>query len=502
MSVEELNRVHRRYIRTSNAFKSAWTYHQFVLGLRKVFTEDGPEPYSADFQSLYGTLKEVSQNLTEATYPKAADQLERVERELGRVEEMLLQADWQISPTLLRQFFQRVKNYDEGILSQLVKFYLFAQSGDWPLDRIDKVDFLVTKLNEELDGGERYVIRDRHRLREIAEGFWKSIGPLEVDETEIASLCDELDALRREVSEIDAIDELNQRNLVQRYRDLKHRLHSLFFEPRILEHIVDTNLAIKNQVQSLYQREEQRIVAEYQEVFDLEREVLVEPHLRDELADLRGAVERFEEQIQGSNVRLDELAKLRERVRALLPQLRSDADDTMSGLGSGMSADAPTQTVVIDAAEAWVEKALEKMAQAIDEVNPSLDPKKVTLAPELFSYGLEGREIVAHRRVEGRESGDREFEGFILRGAAMRVRIKEEVDEIKSILDDTAVTRDAPIFTQARTTLKHADWMMRRYEHRVAHAVMLGDISSAQELQLLRVKLMRSYAGLWLMVYR
>lgn len=63
MSAEDLNRVHRRYIRVSNAFKSAWTFHQFLQGVSKVFTHLGPTEYPADFQTLYGELKEVSKNL-------------------------------------------------------------------------------------------------------------------------------------------------------------------------------------------------------------------------------------------------------------------------------------------------------------------------------------------------------------------------------------------------------------------------------------------------------
>ena len=42
-----------------------------------------------------------------------------------------------------------MKNYDEKILSQLVKFYLYAQrGGPWPTDRLDKIDFLLARLSE------------------------------------------------------------------------------------------------------------------------------------------------------------------------------------------------------------------------------------------------------------------------------------------------------------------------------------------------------------------
>ena len=79
---------------------------------------------------------------------------------------------------LLRQFFRRVKNYDEKILTQLVRFYLYAHvSGPWPTERLDKIDFLLARLSEEVDdrSGE-LVLRDHHRLTEIFQGIWAQLG--------------------------------------------------------------------------------------------------------------------------------------------------------------------------------------------------------------------------------------------------------------------------------------------------------------------------------------
>jgi hypothetical protein len=115
----DLSRVHRRYIRVSNYFKSAWTFHQFLQGLQKVFADGGVRDYPADFQPIYGDLKQIAN------------------------------IDDTIAPSLLRQFFQRVKNYDDNILTQLVKFYLYSHSGrSWNLQRLDKLDFLNTKFAE------------------------------------------------------------------------------------------------------------------------------------------------------------------------------------------------------------------------------------------------------------------------------------------------------------------------------------------------------------------
>ena len=315
MSAQELNRVHRRYIALSNAFKSAWTFHQFLQALRKVFTEESPEEYQADFQSIYGQLKEVSQNLSEQSLDDMSRRLDWVEKRLKEQTAHLLQADHRVSPTQLRQFFQRVKKFDDNILSQLVRFYLYTHQGEtWEADRLDKVDFISTKLCEEyLDERDVYVSRDFSDLRTVAKGFWSALGSDDLSDEQVAEMEHEMGTLRKEVADVESIDDVYQKRIVQRYREFKHQLHNRFFHPEVFRVIIDTNLALKNGIHDLYRREEQRIIAEYQQVFELEREVPVDVDLAEELADFRQAVERFEKQLQRNNVRLEEIGALRER---------------------------------------------------------------------------------------------------------------------------------------------------------------------------------------------
>ena len=57
MTVQELSKLHRAYIDLSDRFKAAWTFHQFVEGIRKVFP--GAELSAGDlkFQPIYEDLK-------------------------------------------------------------------------------------------------------------------------------------------------------------------------------------------------------------------------------------------------------------------------------------------------------------------------------------------------------------------------------------------------------------------------------------------------------------
>ncbi|MEO1367637.1 MAG: hypothetical protein AAFX50_10715 [Acidobacteriota bacterium] len=512
MSVEELNRVHRRYIRISNHFKAGWTFHQFIQGLRKAFPDVGPPNYPADFQQVYGDLKQVTQNLSETAADTAARQLDAVERGLVPLVQSLLAADDVISPGLLRQFFQRVKNYDDNILTQLIKFFLYSQEGLlWNFHRLDKADYLVTKMcTQYLDGQDVWTTRDQTFLRETGQGLWAALDVHPTAETELATITQRLHELRGQINATESIENLHGTAVVQAYRDFKHGLGNRFFEPRILPEILATNLALKNHIQRLYKRDEQRIVAEYQEVFELEREVPIDIQLGEELEEFRAVVDRFEKQLEGDDLKLKEVAHLREKVRSLVPKLRPQAVDDDSTVDVGPFVAPPEVREVTGVAPVvpqmaeyiYLEEFHRSIVEALDDTNPTKDPQKVALEPEVFTLAVSPREIVAYRRLFGGATCDAELEAFLLYAAALRVRVEREVEEIKGILDDTAVNQDAPIFGLARRTCEIGDLFMRRFEHYLERCIISGDGKDALRLQRLKMRLTRAYSGLWLMVHR
>ena len=516
MAQHGLSEVHNRYIRLSSFFKSAWTFHQFLQGMQKVFENLGPTGYSGDFQTVYADLKKVSQNLSETTADRAAQQLDRVEQRLEPLVKELLQTDGNVPAGDLRRFFQRVKNYDDNILTQLVKFYLYAKKpGDkWDPQRLDKADFLCTKLAEEYhDNRDVFVPREPGFLRELAQGLWTALEGKPISQTELAAFDEEIREHGRQISSVDSMDALHGGQLIPAYRDLKHQLNDRFFHPRLLQAVLDTNLKLKNTIQQLYRYEEQRIVAEYQEVFELERDVPVDVQLGEELSQFRVAVERFEGQLQGENVRIDDLADLRRKVRELVPKLQPtpaesgplvrprEAQEFLAEQGEQLTMPSSGSSLLALELD-YVREQYDAIVNALDDTNPTVDPRKVVLQPEIFVHGLSPREVVAYRRIFGGGTCDLELEQFILQAAALRNRIEKEVEEIKEILDDTAVTGEAPVFRRARKTIRIADLQSRRFEHRIEHSVLGGDTSEAQAMQRLKMRMIRAYSGLWLMVYR
>ena len=514
-TVQELGALHRRYAETSHRFRAAWTFHQFLQSLGKSGQPGITDAHSIEFQNLYAELKEISQSLNNtAESERIGASLETIDDRLAHLIQALDEEDGKIAPYYLRQFFRRVKSYDEKILTQLVKFYLYAQRGEiWPTERLDKVDFLLARLSEEEDDrtGEPR-LRDHRRLSEIFHGLWAMLGLPPSPAAFVVERRREIEAIRQEVGEIEALDRLSETDLIPRYRQLKHGLGNLLLEPALLLAIQETNLALKNRIQTLYSKEERRIVAEYQRVFELEREVPVDRELEQELTQFRQEIERFEAQLQSQELKLEDLAMIRARVRELLPRLtaaggRSTAAGErrapLADDGGYMTAvDEPAPESPLAAQEDLLGEHYRRLTDALRDVDSDLSAERVVLLPDVFPLRIEPREVVAYRRLSGRTDCDRELEQFLLEAAALRMRINEEAQEISGILDETSVTGDSIVFARARWTARTADAYLWRFHHVLDEAVLGGSVTEGRQMQLLRMRLMRDYSGLWLLAYK
>lgn len=517
-TVQELGALHRRYADISNRFRAGWTFHQFLQSLGKSLLQRTEDPYSTDFQDLYASLKEISQSLHASETDRLRNRLDIIDRRLADLLEALDAEDSRVTPDLLRQFFRRVRSYDEKILTQLVKFYLYVQRGEgWDPSRLDKVDFLLARLSEEEDdrGGDPRLGDYRH-LAEIFQGLWTLLDVPHPGDEAIRRHRAAVDAIRGESSRIETLDALNESGLIRRYREVKHGLGSLYFQPDLLLVIQDTNLGLKNRINRLYGQEEQRIVAEYQRVFDLEREVRVDHELDQELGEFREAIERFEKQLQREEFKLEDIAQIRQRVRELLPRLtagKTVAQDRPSGSMPIPAEMGGTGQFLLEASADAAERPLgdkegilgpyfRRLVKALHDTSQELQPERVVLLADLFPLRLEPREVVAFRRLYGKRECDREMERFLLEAAALRIRINEEAQEITGIMDETSITGDSPIYARARLTARAADEYLWRFSHAMSTAVLSGDGAETIQVEVLRMRLMRDYSGLWLLAFK
>jgi hypothetical protein len=514
-TVQELSVLHRRYADISHRFRAGWTFHQFLQSLGKTLLQRVEDQHSTEFQNLYTGLKEISQSLNASESERIRHRLEAIDRRLTELIGALDEEDTKVTPDLLRQFFRRVKNYDEKILTQLIRFYLYAHvGGPWLTDRLDKIDFLLARLSEEVDdrSGE-LVLRDHHRLTEIFHGIWSQLGEAPPGDQLIEERRASIDAVRHQMSAVETLDDLNESGLIRRYRELKHGSGNFYFHPELLLPIQETNLVFKSRIQKLYRQEEQRIVAEYQRVFELEREVPFDTQLDRELSEFREEIERFEKQLQKEEFRLGDIAQIRQKVRQLLPRLNAGRTPTSDRPSvSRISQDTGEITLVraagaasssLTSHEELLGDYYRRLVDALREVNPpDLAAERVVLKPEVFALRIEAREVDAYRRVFGKGECDRELEQFLLESAALRIRINEEAHDIASLLDETSVTGDAIVFARARLTCRSADLYLWRFNHVLNDLMMAGDMAECRQVQLLRMRLMRDYSGLWLLAFK
>lgn len=510
-TVQELNVLHRRYADLSHRFRAGWTFHQFLHSLGKSLLQRSEDSHSAAFQELYAELKEISQNLNAAESDRIRGNLDTIDRRLIELMAALDEEDTKLTPDLMRQFFRRIKTYDDKILTQLVKFYIYVQrGGPWPPDRLDKADFLLARLSEvEDDRTGEMTLSDAPRLSEIYQGLWAMLGA-ETPEREVIEMYRrQIDGIRAEIARMDTIDRLNEAGIVRSYRDLKHDLGGLYFHPDLLIAIQDTNLAFKSRIEKIYRQEERRIVSEYQRVFELEREVPIDRELDVELSDFRQDIERFERKLQSQEFKLEDIAQIRQRVRELLPRLTaghsSEPRAQLPPITTGehlLQAAAEATAGSLTGSEELIGEAYRRLLDALAETSPELPPERVVLNPVIFPLRLEPREITAYRRLFGRKPCNRELEQFLLEAAALRMRVNDEVHEVTGILDETSITGESPIYTQARLTTRLADSYLWRFSHVMSQAALTADLGEIRQLEVLRMRLMRDYAGLWLLVWK
>ena len=89
-----------------------------------------------------------------------------------------------------------------------------------------------------------------------------------------------------------------------------------------------------------------------------------------------------------------------------------------------------------------------------------------------------------------------------MKGAALRRRLNRQAEEITSLLDESAVTGDAPVFAEALRATDLADAYLRLFGHAQDRSIVSGDIEEARNLKVLMMRLMRDYSGVWLLSRR
>jgi len=515
MSVAEIGVLHGRYVRLSDRFKSIWTYHQFASGaFRSVLDTD--LPYRIDFQNTYERIKAASNTLNASQVQEAGAALGLCELSLDRVTTQLLRADDQISASVVRRFFEKLKRQDESILHFLIKFYLYADALEG--DRRDKLDYLFTRIGEDFiaDRGE-YSSRDSLEFRERIIALTTILRPIEAPQEEVVRLIRAVRVIREDIQAAQAFEELTERNLLKNARLFKHRLGHLYFHPDILMAIVELNVATKNKFLKLYHEEEHRIIDDAQKLMEhgpaIERNFgYTNPELLEEIARFREFKQRFDSSRAASNVKHDVITHLKQSMGNILAQLDrglgSDEVEATAELPSSFFADAQQVENITSrfGTDPVLHPFLLRIAAAIDVADPAVMPEEVAEFPNIKELRLEPWEIGAYQKLfdrrppEADEDND-ELWVLYLRAAALRIKVDEEATRLAASIG-AGVAPDAEILELAKQSLDCGKELDEQFNDFLHEAVYYSNPKILHQLYRSRFRLLRGFSGLWLIYDR
>jgi hypothetical protein len=515
MSVAEIGLLHGRYVRLSDRFKSMWTYHQFASGVFKNLVPT-PLPYRVDFQNTYERIKAASVTLNASQVQEAAAALGLCELALDRISTQLLRADDQVSASVVRRFFEKLKRQDESIVHFLIKFYLYADAVEG--DRRDKLDYLFTRIGEDfLPNRTEYSSRDSLEFRERIIALVSLLRTIDAPQDEVVRLIRAIRSIRDDIQSAQAFEELTERNLLKNARLFKHRLGHLYFHPDILMAIVELNVATKNKFLKLYSEEEHRIVDDAQKLIEhgpaIERNFgYTNPELLEEIARFREFKQRFDTSRATSNVKHDVITHLKQSMSNILAQLDrglgGDEMETTAELPPSFFSEAEQVENITSrfGSDPILHTFLIRIASAVDLADPSVMPEEIAEFPNIKELRLEPWEIGAYQKLFDRRAPEADEDNddlwvLYLRAAALRIKVDEEATMLAASIG-AGVAPDNEILGAAKQSLDCGKELDEQFNDFLHEAVYYSNPKILHQLYRSRFRLLRGFSGLWLIYDR
>ena len=518
IALHELNQLH---VRVSDRARSQWTFYQFLQAVFKHLAGTTC-PVELDFQTLFTRLREVAEQLGHADASRATRALAEIDKVLDRQAQELFAADREVSPSLLRRFFDRLRRQDEKVLQAVIKFYLQAPVASD--DALDKLDILLTRLAEipREDGGS--LVREPHEIERLVQPLMIGRPIPATPEAKLDELRQTLGELRAEVLALPELSALLSSDALDRFRTLKRRLGGSLLDPRILPAIVATTVTFKNRFRELWQDEEPQLLDDTNRVMELRRHFLAHPdiltpELRDALEEFSSLQKRFDQARKDDNVRREDILELRRTLTAILEHhdaaerraahaVRERVENTRVIIPEAAVARATEPPPRIEESSAphvpddpLLSEYLSKMIYALELAGVDRTPAELVHARELTTLHLEPWEIescihVSRRRDLANSLDDQRHQLFF-QAAALRIRMDEEAREVIR-LDRRGSEKLHDLLDRATQSLQRAADLDRRFQWFIEDALYRGDTEHLEKLYRSRFRLLRAYSGLWL----
>jgi hypothetical protein len=514
--------INQRYARLADRSRSQWTFYQYLQGLFKHLFNSAC-PVEIDFPSLFSELRSLAPRLASPDTARTQGTITEIDARLDAQGRRLLELDGRIAPSLLRRFFDHLRNQDEKVLVAIIKFYL--DGGTAGQDTLDKLDILFTRLAEIPRDSRGSVARERAEVERLVLPLMQMRPPSRTPDAEIGILLGAITDLKSEALACQSFTELAAGGALDRFRTLKRRLGEDMLHPRLLPALLEATVSVKNRFRELWEQEETSLLADSNKVRELQRQLAGNPEMV--TADLREMFEvfstaqrRFEEGRQTENLRREDALQLRMTLNHILEQF----DITQLGLQAppAVAAEEPaapspweTSKYVPPSLKAerlnhlgpgmandpLLREHLSKILFALDLAGGDRPAAEVVASREMASLRLEPCEIEACRDLLGSHlppgSIACERAQVLLQGAALRNRLDDEAREILRL--HKRGSEQLPEALQRSTqSLQRVSELERRLAWLVEDAVYRGDTEYLERLHRCRFRLMRVYSGLWL----
>lgn len=506
MSVAAIGELHNRYVRVSDCFKAVWTFHQFASGVFKNFL-DATIPYDIPFQQIYEEIRRAGEMIQSSNVALAGQVMEKSERELAGVIARQIHADQQIGASIVRRFFEKLRNQDEKIIFNLIKFYLYADSIDG--EQRDKLDFLFTRIAEEFieERGE-YSTRDSLELRQQIQGLVGVRAASTIRPEQVAELIRTIRLLHEEIDRVTVFEQFTDRSLLHRSRELKHSIGDQFLNADVMMEIVSLNIATKNRFAYLYRDEETKIVEDARKLLANEDAIArgfggTNPDLLDEMERFKHFKAEFDESRAQSNVKHSVITGLKASLHNILAQLdrnldaSSPPDDDSSLFLEQHDSDRAFKKFGDDPVLYSSLVRLLSVLESFDEDTPS---EQVVTSPATKNLRLEIWEVDAFRKlyrgippIEG-ETDDLHL--LYLRAAALRIRIDDQASAIALV--EARTQPDRLLLSEVKDSLDRSKELDQRFKEFLHEGLCYSSQKNLHRLYRSRLRLLRSFSGLWL----
>ncbi|HUK14586.1 MAG TPA: hypothetical protein VLW17_14910 [Thermoanaerobaculaceae bacterium] len=519
MSATGLHELNQRYVRLTDRCRSQWTFYQFLQGLFKHLRHE-PCPVTLDFPALFNELRELGAVLGHPEPARTEKTLAELVAKVDAQSLRLLDVDKQIPPSLVRRFFDSLRNQDEKVLLAIIKFYLDDRViGE---DTLDKLDILFTRLVEIPRADGASLVRGRHEIERLVHPLLQHRPPVTTPDEEVDILLRALAELKAEALAARRFSELVGGGALDRYRSLKRRLGDTLLHPRLLPVLLETTVTFKNRFRQLWQEEEPRILDDTNRVRELQRQLeahpeMVTPELREALSTFAHAHRRFDAGRQAENLRRDDALQLRHALDRILdqpdlaqfaPPLAAAEAAPIDGAAAGGEADPAAggertgeRPAVSLQNDTLLREYLSKIHFALELVGRDRSPSEAIHAREVVALRLEPWEVEAARALVEGDAPAGSLAGeqgrLLLQAAALRIRMDEEAREIDR-LHRSGSEHLPEILEAAAQSLQRAAELDRRFGWLFEDALFRGETESLEKLHRSRFRLLRAYSGLWL----